>query len=210
MKAWAAIALLGFAGAATAALASSGAAASSTGGGDVPPSVGPWKDADAPRRIRAIAAPIEAELAWPGLGDFLVAVAWIESRGNPNAGADADNNAARGWFGMRPKSAKLADRGLEVSALKSERLAVALAADYAHRLRKWWDPERIDWLALRRGWGYPKDVKKWNTEIAVPNFRKGVTAAGLPLAWMQELAFTPDYDWPGFARVVELAKGAAL
>lgn len=169
-----------------------------------------WVDADAPRRIRELAAPIAAAANWPDLPDFLVAVAWTESRGNPRAGSDV-GNAARGWFGLRPDSSRHDDLGLPVSALKDERWAVLLAAWYAHRLQPYAFPgQKIDWLALRRGWALPKLVSDVNETAPVKNYAPGersadvrerlsnaLEAVGLPQSFMYRPAFPPGYQWPG-------------
>ena len=129
--------------------------------GPEPTITGKWVDPDAPRRIRALARPIEEAANWPGLGDYLASIAFLESRGNPRAGKDT-GNLARGWFGMRPNSARLRDLGLTGDALKDERYAVALAAWYAHRLRPFASKnQRIDSMAIRRGWAYPS----WGNEV---------------------------------------------
>lgn len=169
-----------------------------------------WVDPDAPRRIRAYAAPIEQLVGWPGLGDFLVAVAYIESRGNSQAGSDADTNEARGWYGMRPKSSRATDLGLDpLVVLKNEADATALAAWYAHRMRKEALPgQQLDWLAVRRGWGFPKDVRAVDHPGYWKQLSMGLKAAGLPANWMLTPAFTSSYDWPGVEAVRQAAKGA--
>lgn len=172
---------------------------------------GPWVDPDAPRRIRLIAAPIEAALGWPGLGDYLAAIAWKESRGSSQAGSSGNNNKARGWFGVRPKSAKLAERGLPVSVLKDERKSVALAADYAYRMKKYGAPDQVvDWLAVDRGW-----ANYWRVpDIYDPGYcnqlARGLVAAGLQPDFMLKPAFSPGFSWPGFDTVLEIAEAGAI
>lgn len=169
---------------------------------------GPWVDPDAPRRIRQLAANLEQAAGWPGLGDYLAGIAWIESRGNAHAGSDV-GNAARGWFGVRPQSAKVGELGLSPSALKDEADAVALAAWYAHRLRKYAAPgQQIDWLAVRRGWAYPGKVD----DVHDPGYReqlaKGLAAAGVPADFMLRPAFPEGYEWPGIEAALQLTRGA--
>lgn len=169
-----------------------------------------WKDPDAPRRIRAYAAPIEAAAGWPGLGDFLVAVAYIESRGNSQAGRDT-GNLARGWGGMRPKSSSADKLGLDPAvALKTEPDSVALSADYAHRMGKHAAPGQVpDWLAIRRGWASFALVD----EVDNPGFWRqlamGYKAAGVPASQMLQPAFPAGYHWPGVAAVLEAARGVS-
>ena len=162
-----------------------------------------WVDRDAPRRIRMLAAPIERAANWPGLGLFLSGVAYIESRGDSRAGSDADTNAARGWFGHRPNSARLGDLGFGVGALKDEASAVALAAWYAHRCQAYAAPGQVmDWLAVRRCWGYPTDVD----DVDHPGYReqlaRGLQKAGVPESLMFVRAFPPGYRWPGIDAVL--------
>jgi len=168
-----------------------------------------WKDPDAPRRIRAHAAPIEAIANWPGLGDFLVAVAYIESRGDSQAGSDAHDNAARGWYGIRPESSRATELGLSpYAALKDEAQATALAAWYAERMRKLADPGQVvDWLAIRRGWGLPKDVRAVTHPGYWEQLSMGLKAAGLPASWMLQPAFGPQYSWPGPETALAAAEG---
>ena len=167
------------------------------------PVTGVWKDSDAPRRIRQLAAPIERMANWPGLGNYLAAISYTESRGNPRAGSDAQNNAARGWFGIRPKSGKLDKLGLGVEALKDERTAVALAAWYAERCQKYaYDGQVMDWLSVRRCWGFPKDVPKVNHPGYSNQLSVGLSKVGLPSNFMYRPAFPPGFRWPGIDAVL--------
>lgn len=214
-------------------LALSGTKKKSNGRNTLPPPLGPrpkepcggaWVDADAPRRIRSIAAPVELATGMFGLGDFLAAVSFLESRGKSTAGSDT-GNAARGWFGMRPESARVGDAGLTVAALKNERQAVALAAWYAWRLRPYALPGQvIDWLALRRGWGYPFLVSDVDEEKPTPQYDepgrharelRESLAAALPLvcvepSFMYRAVFTPGVNWPGIGTILGLTQGAVV
>lgn len=186
--------------------------------GDTPQPSGGWVDGDAPRRIREIAQPIADHLGWPDLPDFLVAIAWTESRGNPRAGSDSGNKA-RGWFGLRPVSARVEDVGLSPSSLKDERAAVALITWYLERLEKYGAPgQLIDLLALRRGMAYPvlvadvdetRAIGKWGpgerSRMTRNNFEAGIAAAGLPESFMVNSAFPSGYQWPGINTVLDLA-----
>jgi hypothetical protein len=173
----------------------------------IPTGPGKWVDADAPRRIRELAD----RIGWPGLADFLVAVAYWESRGNSQAGED-DGNKARGWFGMRPVSARLGDLGLEGDALKEESLAVALAAWYAWRLQKYAaDDQLMDWLAMRRGWYLPKlvsDVNEENTASAKVHAAlvEAYTKVGLDPNLMHDPSL--EYQWPGVEAVIAQVRNA--
>jgi soluble lytic murein transglycosylase-like protein len=201
---WAAAALAAFG--ITALLAKAKAAGSA-----IAPKAGSgWVDRYAPARIRAYAAPIEELANWPGLGDFLVAVAWTESRGNPaavNHKEAGSPNVARGWFQLRPSSARVGDLGLGPDALFDEPTAVALAAWYAARLRKFAKSgQKIDWLAVRRGWALPSRVSDTgeSNERSVDTrkrFADGVAHADLPSSFMYQRAFPSDYHWPGIEAV---------
>lgn len=174
---------------------------------DPPPDrrvTGDWVDSDAPRRIRAIARPIEQAANWPGLGDYLAGIAYTESRGNAQAGKDS-GNAARGWFGIRPVSGRVGDLGLSGDALKNERYAVALAAWYAHRLRPYASSgQSIDWLAIRRGWAYPHLVDNVDHPGFLSQLQRGLSNAGSDPSLAHRRAFPPGYQWPGIDTVLAL------
>jgi hypothetical protein len=156
-----------------------------------------WVNPSAPYEIRELARPIEKLTNMDGLGDFLAGVAWVESRGNPQAGSDA-GNAARGWFGMRPKSARLVDLGLSAAALKDGPTAVALAAWYAHRCQPYAYPgQRIDWLSIRRCWGKPSDVDDVNHPGYRDQLARGLECAGADPDLMDDVAIGSNYRWPG-------------
>lgn len=162
-----------------------------------------WVRPEAPYQIRELARPIEKMTNLDGFGDFLAGVSWIESRGNPQAGSDV-GNAARGWFGMRPESARLGDLGLSPSALKDGPTAVALAAWYAHRCQSYADPGQvIDWLAVRRCWGKPSDVD----DVDHPGYRaqlaRGLECAGSDPDLMDRTAFGKNYHWPGISAIFD-------
>lgn len=198
---------------AAALLAGAALAASSGGRRSIPESTKRivWKDPDAPRRIRAYAERVEQIADWPGLSTYLVAVAYIESRGNSSAGGD-DGNVARGWFGIRPVSSRAADLGLNPAlALKDEAQSVALAAWYAHRMRAEANPgQRMDWLAVRRGWGRPKDVRDTDNPGYWQNLAMGLKAAGVPANFMLEPAFSSSYRWPGIEAVLQAVEGGRV
>jgi hypothetical protein len=180
-------------------------------------------DADAPRRIRALAAPLADQLGWPDLPDLLVAIAYTESRGNPKAQRSSSSNAARGWFQMRPKSARLAEAGLGVEALKSEPEQVALVTWYLHRLRPYAKSGQvIDLLALRRGMAYPFLVADVNETMSTPDagpgvrsrdarkrFAQGIAKAGRDASFMLHPAFPPGYEWPGIDAALQTVTAAA-
>lgn len=172
---------------------------------------GGWKDEDAPRRIRELAYPIGLATGFEGLGDFLVAVAWTESRGDPRAcRGSCGANSERGWFQLRPNSARVFDLGLGRDALFDEPTQVALAAWYADRLRPFAAPgQSIDHLALRRGWVYPSRVSDVaeaypRSVVTRKHFAEGIAAAGLPSSFMYTPAFSPTYAWPGIDGILEL------
>jgi hypothetical protein len=165
-----------------------------------------WADGDAPRRIRALAAPIERVARWPGLGDFLVATAWRESRGNPRA---FNNSGARGWFQLFGNSARVDDIGVAPSVLNSdEPLQVVLASWYAYRLRPFASPGQvIDWAAISRGWAYPGLVDdvgltQERSRDNLRRFEEGVYKAGLPAGFVHYAAFPSGFAWPGIDAVL--------
>ena len=169
---------------------------------------GNWKDPDAPRRIRALARPLELEANWPGLGDFLAAVAYTESRGNMKA--TGDSGTSHGGFQLKRMSAKLDQRGLPTSVLYDERYQVALIADYLHRLRPFASKgQKIDWLALRRGMLYPSRVSDTSevharSRSTRKKLSEALVRAGVPASFMYRKAFPPGYQWPGIDRALQL------
>lgn len=175
---------------------------------------GGWSDRDAPRRIRKLAKRIEDATGWIGLGDFLVAVAWTESRGNPSAlNPEVSSNAGRGWFGMRPKSAKHDAVLMNPDLLLEEEWAVAMAAWYAERLRSYWRHDgEPTWLALRRGWALPslvgdRDEDRQRSRDVRRRLEDAVAKAGLPDSFMYEEAFPPGYAWPGIDNILRIVQG---
>ena len=168
-----------------------------------------WSDPDAPRRIRAYAAPIENLTGWDGLGDYLVAVAYIESRGNSQAGGDT-GNVARGWGGMRPESSRADELGLDPAvALKTEADSVALSAWYAYRMLGYASDDQVaDWLAVRRGWASYSKVDETDNPGYWKQLSMGYKAAGVPADRMLNRA--SPRSWPGPAAVLQAARGASV
>jgi hypothetical protein len=167
-----------------------------------------WVDPDAPRRIRAYASQIERASDWPGLADFLVATAYIESRGNSQVEGVGGDNRALGWFQIRPQSSRAHELGLVPrEALKREADQVALAAWYLHRMvTKHAAPDQVpDFLAGRRGWSSWSKVD----DVDDPGFWKqlsmGYKAAGVHPDAMLEPA-TPG-SWPGPMSALHLTRG---
>jgi hypothetical protein len=166
-----------------------------------------WVDADAPRRIRMLAAPIERIAHWPGLGDFLVANAWTESRGNSRA--QNGSSGAVGWFQGFPSTLRADDLGIgRAQILADENLQVALQAWYAYRLRPYArSGQVIDWSAIRRGEAYPSLVDdtaltQQRSRDVQRRFEEGVDKAGLPAAFAHYPAFPPGFAWPGIDAVL--------
>lgn len=175
-----------------------------------------WIDPQAPTKIRATATPLEALAQWPNLGNFLAAVSYTESRGNPNAGASDYSNDARGRFGLRPLSAKTVEYGyIDPNILKKPPIDVVLAADHAARLEKYADPgQLIDWLAVRRGWARPDLVDDVNenddrSREVRERFETALAAVGLPDSFKYVPAFPSGYNWPGFFTARNAVTGVA-
>ncbi len=99
----------------------------------------------------------------PGLSDYLLGVAYGESRFTPTAQNGEERNSARGLFQMRPDTAFRKNNGLEHLRNKPEKLldrkmAMVTAIDYIAAAGKRAQKEgvQIDWAAVRRWWVYPK------------------------------------------------------
>lgn len=183
------------------------------------PTAGTWPSDWSGRAaaIRALANRVEQVTNWPGLGDYLAATAYTESRGNPVVRAGTKANSATGLFQCRPKTCLVHEDELEAvqpmggELLKDPALAVATAAWLAWRLRNFDSPgQTVDWLAIRRGWALPRLVSDVNeTEqrsIDVRNrFSQGVARAGLPQSFMYQRAFPSGMRWPGIWTVMDAA-----
>ncbi len=172
---------------------------------------GDWKDPDAPRRIRQYAAPIEAAAGWEGLGDFLVALAFTESRGNPRALGDGGSSG--GWFQMKRGARCVDAMGLTARELAegSEELQVLLAACHARRLGSVWasSGQAVEWRDIRRGWAFPKWTKQSyrtssDTQKNRRHFDKGIRAAGLPASFATRRTFPSGFDWPGLTELLAM------
>lgn len=189
-----------------AAIASQLAGTRSAGFTMAPVPAGTWQET-----VEVYAQPIEQLVGWPGFSDYLRAVAWTESRGDPRACAGACGpNAARGPYGLRPDSARVSEFG-GPSLLYSWPWSTGLAAWYAARLRYYaYSGQVIDWLALRRGWALPSLVADVNETATVTGYAPGersrdvrerftqaLDAVGIPRAFMYQRAFPSSYRWPG-------------
>lgn len=194
----------------TAVSASASASSGSTGGG------GGWVDADAPRRIRAYSAAIEAHTGWTGLGDFLAATAKTESRGN--AAAVGDSGRSWGWFQIRPAAKCMQWLGLEgPELLHDEALQVAVAACHAYRLGTIYDSagQVVQRRDVRRGWKYPywvaeqyRDVPE--TKTNQERFRNALRAVGVPESFMYGRIFPPGMEMQPVGYLVQVARGASV
>ena len=160
-------------------------------------------------QIRRVVAQIETVTGpWPGLADYLIAVAYWESSHrdgtppNPNAcRAPCGPNSERGLFQIRPSTA-----GVESNPdiLYDPTVAVAAATDLVYRLATKWDApgQTVDWLAIRRGWRLPKLVKdtgEANTASAGvrERFIQALEGVGLSSGFMQRPALPAGMSWPG-------------
>lgn len=163
--------------------------------------------------IDALASELESRGILPGFSRFLIPSAWIESRGNPQAGSSARNNAARGWFGMRPQSAFNWRNNLEHLAssdpnlLKDPRWAVATAADYVRRLIQFNSGEGqvVRWADIRRGWKYPwmtniYKVDREQIDRNLKQFERGIHNTTQDYAISDEIVELGD--WPGIDAVL--------
>jgi len=159
-----------------------------------------WVDADAPRRIREYAAAIEAHTGWVGLGDYLAATAYTESRGDRDA--VGDSGRSWGWFQVRPAAKCMQWLGLEgPELLGDEALQVVVAACHAYRLGTVYDApgQRVQWRDVRRGWKYPEWVDQAyrdvpETEGNEDRLRRALIAVGISPDFRFSRAFPPGFQ----------------
>lgn len=166
---------------------------------------GVWKDKDAPRRIQRYAAPIEYGLPWPGITDYLVAVAYGESRGVSNICKDPCGAGwSRGWFQLRPISKCFKDMGLSADAFRNNEAAqVAVAICHARRLGIAYDEpgQSVQWRDIRRGWKYPKWTgASWrnrsDTQGNYNAFLRNLNNVGVSQSFAGQRAFYSGLDVP--------------
>lgn len=147
--------------------------------------------------------------SWPGLTEFLQAVAYWESSHRdgspPNASAchgDCLGNSARGLYQIRPKTVDVYD---VPSVLFDPREATALAVGLIFHLAKYRTHENqiATWLDIRRGWRKPALVKDWAEEdpesvMVRERFVKSLSALGYaPELFMDQDAIPPGVHDPG-------------
>ncbi len=159
-------------------------------------------------KVRELGERVEAMGILPGFADFLVAVAFIESRFNPEA---AGKSGEFGWFQLLPGSAFNSKNGLgglskarKVELLKSRPWAVASAADFARRLIPFAAPAQVvTFYNLRHGWKRPRLIAETESTGAAKNALQLTNAAiktGVPVEALDRVVELGD--WPG---IVELA-----
>jgi|GEM_PF-5076109 len=178
-------------------------------GGATPTDFDPSILSDKARRVYDYARHVEDLGIWtPGFAEFAVATSRIESGHNPNAmnKSSAFENAARGLYQIRPKSAFSWRNGLEHLQDQPELLfdpswATAVAADYAKRLVDVYaDPgQRVTWADLRRGWKYPKLVAEQYRATETANLAQFLNKGIDNTTQRRELALEEATlgTWPG-------------
>lgn len=185
----------------------------------VPAPTGNWKDGGAPERIRRYAGRIEEALGWPRLADYLVAVAYWESRGISSAVGGTSDDPSGGWFQLTnaPACVRFTGMGADDPAfLADEALQVAVAACHARRLGILYDEpgQTVQWRDIRRGWKFPK----WtgasyrtakSTAGARANFLEALEAVGLPASLATRRAFPSNLDVPEIDELLAIAEGAS-
>lgn len=174
-----------------------------------------WADVDAPRRIRAYAAPLETHTGWRGLGDYLAATARTESRGDSRA--VGDSGRSWGWFQIRPAAKCMQWLGLDgPELLNDEALQVAVAACHAYRLGTIYESpgQLVQWRDIRRGWKFPKWVQREYRDVAQTaanekRFRRALQTVGVPESFATRRAFTPGMEILPVNYLVSLTRGVA-
>ncbi len=171
------------------------------------------------RRVEAVTGP------WPGLADYLVAVAFWESSGRDggpsnacacekwHTGGKCKPNAARGLYQIRPVTADVPGVVDNPAWLYDPAFATAAATWLIWRLQKNRSPGRaVNWLAIRRGWKLPSLVTdEWeeNPKSAKTreNFKRSLQSVGIPVSFMFQRAMPAGLVWPGFNAVLAAIKG---
>jgi len=157
--------------------------------------------------IRQLAGRLEERGILVGLGDFLVAVAYWESRGNPRACNWKEGcapNSARGWFQIRPKTAKTE---AHPNKLFQKGFSVAAAADLVRRLMPYAKEEPPTWVAIRRGWAMPSLVDDFTYQNSrsidvLDNLETSLLRTGQALDFPnRQVVLGP---WPGTEEVFKL------
>lgn len=167
-----------------------------------------WAEPGAPGRIRAMAKRVERQTNWLGLADFLTAVAYWESRGDSNAIGSAGEV---GWFQIGSGSRCLEQLGIQQSDLRgNEWLQVVVAACHAQVLGTLYTDFVPDWLAIRRGWKYPRltgDVHERDPVSADirRRFAEALRRVGSSTAFMSRQVFPGDFHWPGVQQIAEVS-----
>lgn len=179
------------------------------------PGKGKWVDATASARIRELGDRIEAVLGWGGLSTYLVATAYLESKGNSSA--VGDQQRSWGWFQIRKTAKCMIDLGLEGPELVGdEPLQIAVAACHARRLGIVYDSpgQLVQWGDIRRGWKYPKWVaEEYRTDPATlrnrTNFARSLRGTGASQSFAFAAAFPSGLDVPPVQQLVAIARGNA-
>jgi len=152
-------------------------------------STGPYDREQARALASQVAEQIEARYGVAGLADYLDAVAFWESRWNPEVGGDGGKSI--GLYQMRPPYMFTAQRGTAYALprggqiLRDPVLSTVIASDHVVRAvrRAKQLGGRGDWLAVRRWWKYPSLVDDDDeTEEVV----YGTKSYGFPSAGVRE------------------------
>lgn len=144
---------------------------------------------------------------------FLVAKGYTESRWSWKAGSSAQSNAARGMWGLRPKSAwdepdmaKLS--AAQVAAVKDPVWAMATALDYLYRVMPYVSDGEVNAREMACGWAFPSyaasvEQCKAKRPALIRRWELALKKTGLPLTFDPVL----DVNWPGLAEAAAIIKG---
>jgi len=151
--------------------------------------------------------------AMPGLTNFLLAVAYWESRFKSNAQAGTSRNSARGLTQLRADSAFRSSNNLEnlrdqPNLLLHPTWNLILAADYAARAAERASEKglNIDWLGVRRWWRLPSlawdfDETKSDSRRVRENFEESLGKVGVNPDFMYQTVHRGG--WPGAIPVLK-------
>lgn len=149
---------------------------------------------------------VSAGIIGPEVVSFLIVKGYTEARWSWKAGSSGETNAARGMWGLRPKSAwdqpSLAKlNAAQFAALKDPAWAMATALDYLFRVGPYVADGTVNAVEMACGWAFPSLAKsiqacQGSRPELLTRWKLALRKTGLPENWNPELRMS----WPGVAQ----------